>query len=117
MQYVPAEGLTAEVHKVLVIGSGPAALAAAIYAARAGLRPLVMAPAFGGQLLGKGVDVENYPGVVGEYATGRKLVELMRRQALSFETRFVDTMVLEVDFRQRPFHIRVNATDGRLLAR
>lgn len=51
--------------KVVVVGGGPAGLAAAIYAARAGLSPVVIAPSFGGQLLGKGVDVENFPGVVG----------------------------------------------------
>ena len=51
--------------KVIVIGGGPAGLSACIYAARAGLSPVLIAPAFGGQLLGKGVDVENYPGVLG----------------------------------------------------
>ena len=50
--------------RVTVIGGGPAGLAAAIYAARAGLRPVVVAPPFGGQLMGKGVDVENYPGLL-----------------------------------------------------
>merc|ERR1711957_633972 len=64
------------IHKVIIIGSGPAGLSAATYAARAGFRPVVVAPVFGGQLLGKGVDVENYPGVVGEHATGRGLVDL-----------------------------------------
>jgi len=103
-------------HKVVIIGGGPAGLSAATYTARAGLRPLVVAPAFGGQLLGKGVDVENYPGVVGEYATGRGLVELMRRQANSFEARFVDTAVLDVDFAKRPFRIRVNGTSEEILA-
>ena len=49
------------VEEVVIVGGGPAGLAAAIYAARAGLKPLIVAPAFGGQLLGKGVDVENYP--------------------------------------------------------
>ena len=50
-------------HKVVIVGGGPAGLSAAVYAARAGLRPVIIAPSFGGQLLGKGVDVENYPGV------------------------------------------------------
>lgn len=51
--------------RITIIGSGPAGLAAAIYAARAGLRPVVVAPPVGGQLQGKGVMVENYPGVHG----------------------------------------------------
>lgn len=105
-----------DVYKVVIIGGGPAGLSAATYTARAGLRPLVVAPAFGGQLLGKGVDVENYPGVVGEHATGRGLVELMRRQANSFEARFVDTAVLGVDFEKQPFRVRVNGTSGEILA-
>lgn len=105
-----------DVHKVVIIGGGPAGLSAATYTARAGLRPLVVAPAFGGQLLGKGVDVENYPGVVGEHATGRGLVELMRRQANSFETKFVDTAVLGVKLEKQPFRIRVNGTNGDILA-
>ena len=64
-------GPSSTVEDVVIIGGGPAGLASAIYAARAGLKPLIVAPAFGGQLLGKGVDVENYPGVVGSAATGR----------------------------------------------
>lgn len=48
--------------KVVIIGGGPAGLSAALYAARSGLSPVLIAPAFGGQLLAKGADVENYPG-------------------------------------------------------
>merc|ERR1711871_928046 len=48
--------------RVIIIGGGPAGLSAAVYASRSGLNPVVIAPSFGGQLLGKGVDVENYPG-------------------------------------------------------
>ncbi|CAK0810665.1 unnamed protein product [Prorocentrum cordatum] len=109
--FLPAENATAEgVHRLVIVGGGPAGLSAATYAARAGLRPLVLAPAFGGQLLGKGVDVENYPGVVGEHATGRGLVELMRRQALSFDARLVDAAVLDMDLASRPFAVWVNGT-------
>ena len=49
--------------RVTIIGGGPAGLSAAIYASRAGLKPVVVAPPMGGQLQGKGVDVENYPGL------------------------------------------------------
>lgn len=48
--------------KLAVVGGGPAGVTAAIYAARAGLKPVVVAPAMGGQLMSKGVNVENYPG-------------------------------------------------------
>jgi thioredoxin reductase (NADPH) len=65
-------------------------------AARAGLKPVVLAPSFGGQLLGKGVDVENYPGVVGVDATGRGIIELMRKQAASFAVRLVPEAVTAV---------------------
>merc|ERR1719265_2877171 len=52
--------------KVVIIGAGPGGAAAAIYAARANLCPLVIAPAAGGQLFAKGVDIENYPGLPGQ---------------------------------------------------
>lgn len=58
--------------RVTIIGSGPAGLSAAIYASRAGLRPVVVAPPMGGQLQGKGVMVENYPAVTG--VTGPAIV-------------------------------------------
>jgi len=102
--------------KVVVMGGGPAGLAAAIYAARAGLSPVVIAPSFGGQLLGKGVDVENYPGVLGAQATGRGIVQMMRKQAFGFETRLVDDAVLDTDFTKRPFELTLNKTGGILKA-
>jgi len=52
--------------RVVIVGAGPAGLAAAIYTARAGLGPVIIAPPLGGQLQGKGVTVENYPGVHGD---------------------------------------------------
>eukprot|EP00949_MAST-11_sp_MAST-11-sp1_P004265 g4265.t1 len=94
--------------KVVVVGGGPAGLTAAIYAARAGLSPVLIAPAFGGQLLGKGVDVENYPGVVGTIATGRGIVELMRKQAHSFATRLVNEAVARADLDASPIRLVLN---------
>eukprot|EP01043_Picozoa_sp_COSAG02_P055416 COSAG02_NODE_6419_length_3585_cov_14.067986_3_plen_276_part_00 len=106
-------GPSSGVEEVTIIGGGPAGLAAAIYAARAGLKPLIVAPAFGGQLLGKGVDVENYPGVVGSEATGRGIVDLMRKQAVAFDTRMLNDAVVKVarpSNEAEPFAITLNGT-------
>ena len=70
--------------RLAIIGGGPAGLAAALYAARAGLRPVILAPPMGGQLQGKGVTVENYPGVLG--GTGPSIVAMMARQVSGWST-------------------------------
>jgi thioredoxin-like negative regulator of GroEL len=93
----------AKPNKLVVIGAGPAGLAAAVYAARAGLKPVVVAPPMGGQLMGKGVDVENFPGVEG--STGPSIVKQMRRQAFAFETRFEFDMATSIDLSKRPFAV------------
>jgi len=94
--------------KVAVLGGGPAGVTAAIYAARAGLKPLVIAPALGGQLMSKGVNVENYPGLDGE--SGGEIIRLMKRQALKFSTTFADDWVTSVDLSVRPFVINTNGS-------
>merc|ERR1712159_816862 len=95
--------------KVVVVGGGPAGLAAAIYAARAGLKPVVVAPPFGGQLMGKGVDVENYPGLMDQ--TGPSVVQLMQTQAISFGTVFLEDLAAAVDTTSRPFIINTPQGD------
>ena len=95
-------------NKLVVIGAGPAGLAAAVYAARAGLKPVVVAPVMGGQLMGKGVEVENFPGVEG--STGPKIVKQMRRQAFDFQTRFEFDQATRVDLSSRPFTISTNTS-------
>ena len=110
----------AKPNKLVVIGAGPAGLAAAVYAARAGLKPVVVAPPMGGQLMGKGVDVENFPGVEG--STGPSIVKQMRRQAFAFETRFEFDMATSIDLSKRPFavshaHGMACARHARWLAR
>lgn len=116
----PAEGAGAggaeqtnpsEPVKLVVIGGGPAGATAAIYAARAGLRPLVVAPPIGGQLMSKGVSVENYPGIF--EANGGDIIKLMKRQAMRFEATFEDEAVLSVDLSSRPYTVTTNVSSMR----
>ena len=94
--------------RVTIIGAGPAGLAAALYAARAGLEPVVVAPPIGGQLQGKGVDVENYPGLAN--STGPGVISAMRAQAVEFGTRFEAELVDRIDASSRPFKIITNSS-------
>ncbi len=94
---------------VVIIGSGPAGLTAAIYSARANLKPLLIdAPgdaekqtAPGGQLMIT-TDVENYPGFA-EGIQGPELMAEFRKQAERFGTEFLETWINEVDLDERPF--------------
>ncbi len=91
---------------LIILGSGPAGLSAAIYAARDEIKPLVISgTSAGGQLL-LTTTVENFPGFP-DGVDGAELIDLMRKQAEKFGTRFVDGDVTKVDFSSRPFKIWV----------
>lgn len=92
--------------KVIIIGSGPAGLTAAIYSARANLNPLmIQGEEVGGQLMTT-TDVENFPGFP-EGIMGPELMDLLTKQAVRFGTRMIAKNVTEVELSKRPFTVKV----------
>src|SRR5512134_3932502 len=104
-----------QVRNVIIIGSGPAGLTAAIYAARANLKPLVLEGFNAGGLIPGGqlmftTDVENYPGFV-DKVTGPDLMQRFRGQAQRNGAELITQDVAKVDFKSRPFKVW---SDGQL---
>jgi thioredoxin reductase (NADPH) len=92
-------------HKVIILGSGPAGLTAAIYTARANLAPmLVHGPLAGGQLTTT-TDVENFPGFP-EGVMGPDLMQLMEKQASKFGTKITVDTIVKADLSRRPFTLQ-----------
>ena len=91
--------------RLLILGSGPAGLTAAIYAARAGLKPLLVHGLQPGGQMTITTDVENYPGFA-DVVQGPWLMEQMQKQAEAVGTEFISDLITDVDLSKRPFTLK-----------
>lgn len=96
--------------KLVIIGSGPAGLTAAIYAARGNLNPLVIAGREAGGQLMLTTDVDDFPAFP-EGIQGPELMDRMRKQAERFDTRFISEDVISVNFKEKPLTIKTETQE------
>src|SRR4051812_33801878 len=97
--------MSEETRNVLIIGSGPAGYSAAVYAARANLKPIMIAGREPGGQLMITTDVENYPGFA-DAIGGPWLMEQMKQQAINVGTEIIADHVIDVDFSKQPYTVK-----------
>ncbi len=103
------------VEKLIIIGSGPAGLTAAIYAARAGLNPLVISGREAGGQLMLTTDVDDFPGF-DQGIQGPDLMAKMKKQAERFSTRFINEDVISINLKTHPFEIKTETCSLQTVA-
>lgn len=106
-----SDGSSAEVHKVVILGSGPSGLTAALYTARAQLSPLVLHGNTPGGQLTTTTEVENFPGFI-QGVDGNDLIDNMTKQAERFGAHFKFGEVTEVDLQSQP--LKLHLADGTI---
>lgn len=97
-----------KIHKLIIIGSGPAGYTAAVYAARAGLDPVLLTGLEKGGQLTTTTDVDNWPGGP-EGLQGPGMMESMEEHARRFDTQIIQDTVTAVDFKKRPFQLTTDS--------
>src|SRR3954470_1990472 len=99
--------MVGEIENLTILGTGPAGLTAAIYSARANLRPLCVEGEQPGGQLTITSDVENYPGFA-EPVMGPELMAAFRKQSERFGTRFLSGNIVSADLSRRPFTLELD---------